>query len=231
MALFHREIETTVWEDTQWKFGNAVGKYADAELRNQILKQEILKVVDEKAPFGSRADDGRRHKRRRGDDEDGDDDDEEEEGEGDEGSEDELEVLRRKRLAELQANAQKPHFGRLFPILKEDYVEQVNEASKKAWVVLLMAEDDHDQCQYLRDLLNKVAAQKPETKFCVIRSTDAVPNFPRKQLPCVLIYKDGELAHNITGMNAWGGPKCSQPDIIYELVKRGALVKDEEDEE
>ena len=45
---------------------------------------------------------------------------------------------RARRIAELRARAARSRFGDLYPLVRADFVAEVTEASKSAWVVVLL---------------------------------------------------------------------------------------------
>jgi hypothetical protein len=49
-----------------------------------------------------------------------------------------LEEFRRRRIAELKAQAQKNVFGDVIEISGQDFVNQINKAGSGVWVVLLL---------------------------------------------------------------------------------------------
>eukprot|EP00670_Eutreptiella_braarudii_P007333 CAMPEP_0174287258 /NCGR_PEP_ID=MMETSP0809-20121228/15087_1 /TAXON_ID=73025 ORGANISM="Eutreptiella gymnastica-like, Strain CCMP1594" /NCGR_SAMPLE_ID=MMETSP0809 /ASSEMBLY_ACC=CAM_ASM_000658 /LENGTH=232 /DNA_ID=CAMNT_0015383723 /DNA_START=18 /DNA_END=713 /DNA_ORIENTATION=+ len=203
-------IQTTEWSDIQYKFGNKVGKYADPELEQKILEQRLKQTVDDFVENFNPND----YKTL-----------EEVEAELEESYDDdrELERLRAQRIAEMQQQAQAPSFGVVRRIEKSDYVAQVNNAGDGIPVVLLLMLPQHHDCLRLKRSFEEIAAKHMGTKFLEIISTECIPNFPERQLPCVIIYKDGSLVKQLTGLNSWGGEKFTTDDVLYELHKMGVV--------
>lgn len=51
--------------------------------------------------------------------------------------------------------------------------------------------------QHLRPLLNRLAAVHPGTKFLSIPGGMCIPNYPDKNIPTLLIYRNGEITGNV----------------------------------
>jgi hypothetical protein len=59
--------------------------------------------------------------------------------------------------------------------------------------------------QHLRPLLNQLAVAHPATKFLSIPAGLCIANYPDKNCPTLLIYRNGEMAGNlIAGMGMKG---------------------------
>jgi hypothetical protein len=213
-----RPIETTDWADVQYKFGNKVGKYADPAMEQQILEQRLKKIVED-AVTNYDPNDHKTLEQIEEELEDSYDDD------------GELERLRQKRIAELKHSAAVPTYGRLRRIERADYVADVTNAGPGVPVVLLLLNSGHAGCQRLRAALEACAARFPRTKFLEITSTECIPDFPDKQLPCVILYRDGSLLKQLTGLNPWGGERFTEEDVAYELQKQKVVVDTDAPEE
>eukprot|EP00759_Apiculatamorpha_spiralis_P033080 PhF_6_TR3428/c0_g1_i3/m.4991 len=202
-------IRTTEWEDVQYKFGNAVGKYYDQEA--EIVAQRTREAHPENPcevydPLRDKAE------RLDNDVEDQDLDDD-----------DALAAYRRKRMAEVQSSLATPSFGTVRAITSETYVSEVTEASAKSWVVLLLTEQQHAKCDQLLSVFHTVAQQRKDIKFVTIKATDAVKNFPTQELPCVLLYHDRALYKQLTGLELWGGRNVSTQTVLMQLKLQGIV--------
>jgi len=54
-----------------------------------------------------------------------------------------------------------------------------------------------EKCNLLNQHLEAISKEYPEVKFIKILSTRCIENFPDSNVPCVIIYKNGELKNNI----------------------------------
>jgi hypothetical protein len=198
-------IRTTEWEDIQYKHGNKVGQYETREM--EILAQRIvasnpnlqLQAYD---PVAEKVQD----KRDRGGYDGPDPTDPDSAGAGeacDDDDDDVLAAYRQRRLAELQRQEQTHVFGAVKAISGSDYVREITEASSSCWVVGVMMADGHADCDLLLNVLAKVAQRNRDVKFVSLVAKQAVPNFPDKHLPCVLLYHKGDMKAQLTGPEHW----------------------------
>ena len=65
------------------------------------------------------------------------------------------------------------------------------------------------ECAALQQCYDELAKKHPRTKFLKIYSTDCIPNYPDRNLPTTLIYKDTKCIQHLIGMGAFGGPKVN----------------------
>eukprot|EP01065_Artemidia_motanka_P015571 TRINITY_DN1932_c0_g1_i1.p1 TRINITY_DN1932_c0_g1~~TRINITY_DN1932_c0_g1_i1.p1 ORF type:complete len:258 (+),score=112.58 TRINITY_DN1932_c0_g1_i1:70-843(+) len=211
MRTANGDLVTTEWEDVQHKFGNEVGKYAThaKELEEQRLRKLVEDVVDSYDPLEHRSmkeldemleQDGL--------------------GDDDEAAIVRFRELRRREMLEQQ---QGKRHGSVRHITKSEYVAEVSNASEDVWVVCLLFEEGHQECDALRRALGEAAELHPAVKFVTIRSTDAIEKFPRRNLPTVLLYHGGEMKRQLVGMDAWGGGMPSADDVQTALRRLGPL--------
>lgn len=55
------------------------------------------------------------------------------------------------------------------------------------------------------ECVQQLAAKYTRTKFVKIISNDCIPDYPDRNLPTLLIYKDTECKHNLVGKLPFGG--------------------------
>eukprot|EP01059_Diplonema_ambulator_P016811 TRINITY_DN28790_c0_g1_i1.p1 TRINITY_DN28790_c0_g1~~TRINITY_DN28790_c0_g1_i1.p1 ORF type:complete len:261 (+),score=91.24 TRINITY_DN28790_c0_g1_i1:55-837(+) len=185
------EIVTTEWEDIQYKFGNKVGKYAtqEEEIQRQKMKDMIEQAIDEYDPLENRNMDELNEML-------------EEDGLADE-DEDAIQKYRRLRRQEMLEQQKGQRFDGIRHITKQEYVSEVSKAAEGVWVVCMLIEEGHVGCMQLMKAMADVAERNQTVKFVSIKSTDAVQNFPKGNLPCVLIYHSSELMKQLVGLQAW----------------------------
>ncbi|KAL7701558.1 phosducin [Lotmaria passim] len=224
-------IHTTEWEDVQYKYGNRVGKYQTHEL--EILAQKIadknqntcLTAYD---PQAERVAD----KLERG----GYDCEREAEtdvaavGEEDD-DDDALIAIRKRRILELQRKTAMERFGVLRHVPGADYVAEVTEASATCWVVAALIKPGHSDCEALLTVLRTVAQRHKAVKFVSLISTEAIPSFPDRHLPCVLLYHKKELKKQVTNLDEWMQKKQLNVRTVESLLSRyGVLPRNEDDD-
>lgn len=134
--------------------------------------------------------------------------------------------LRQKRLRELQKNAAREKFGAVREIGSNQYIKEVTEASKGLWVVIHLYADSIPECKILNDKMVKLAYKKLHTKFVRIKGCLAIRNYPEKNCPTTLIYKDGEMKSNWVGLSKFGGSSMTVESLEWALAKMGAVKTD-----
>ena len=229
-------IRTTEWEDIQYKHGNRVGQYRDRE--HEILAQKLVDRTKDALwatydPTAERVTDklergGYEHPEHvaseaaaRGSDSDGDDDDDED---------DFLAQYRAQRRAKLEEQVARNAFGRLRRIAGATYVAEITEASRGgAWVVAVLVEDGDAVCDQLLASLDSVAAEHASVKFVHMVAIEAIPNFPKKQVPLTLLYRDGKVQDQVIRED-WG-KTLSKETVQRVLCRYGVLPRDEEPDE
>lgn len=78
------------------------------------------------------------------------------------------------------------------------------KASKKerkgTGVVCFLYKDSIEESRLLSGYLDRLAAKYPATKFVSIIGDQCIPNYPDKNLPTLLIYRNGNLHRQIIGL-------------------------------
>lgn len=67
----------------------------------------------------------------------------------------------------------------------------------------------------MADCLEDLASKYPGTKFVKIVSTDCIPNYPDSNLPTLLVYFNGAVKKNITGLASFGGKHATSESKPY----------------
>lgn len=104
-----------------------------------------------------------------------------------------IQKYKEKRIHELQEYARGAKFGQLREIRKDDYIKEVNEASKESFVVLLLHQDYIEQSRILNEILIRLAKKFPCVKFLRIEATNCIKDFEDKSVPAIFIYKDEKV--------------------------------------
>lgn len=71
---------------------------------------------------------------------------------------------------------------------------------KGTGVVCFLYKDSIEECRLLAGYLDRLAAKYPATKFVSIIGDQCIPNYPDKNLPTLLVYRNGELFRQIIGL-------------------------------
>ncbi|KAL7713257.1 Phosducin domain-containing protein [Entamoeba marina] len=141
----------------------------------------------------------------------------------DDDSDDELQRIKEKRLAEMRALAEKNKFKEVTELTAGEYNTEVTEASKKCIVVVLLYKSGIEGCDVLMTRLNELAFKKRSTKFVKILSHLAIPNYPDKLLPTLIVYKDTNHVKQFIGLAEFGGNNMSCDDLEWALSRVGAV--------
>lgn len=212
-------IQTTDWEDVQYQFGNRVGKYETHEAEILMQKEAQLHLNNGLESYNPEKEKEKEKAGRQAEEE------EPTEGKGEDDSDeelDDLEKLRQKRMLELKQKMADDRFGVLKAIPGKDYVKEVTVGSEKNWVVALLVQPGHSDCEALLTAMRTVALKHRFVKFVSMIYTEAVDmSFPLTHLPCVVMYHEGKLQHQLTG----GEPWKERRDISVAHVERVLLQK------
>jgi hypothetical protein len=142
------------------------------------------------------------------------------------GDVDELARIRAERLEELKAATSRGCFGKVVPLMKVDYVAEVNEAGGGVGVVVFLHKPRHYLSSLMLVLLEKLAIRFSDVKFLQIDSHECIPNYPEANLPTLLMYKDDDLVHQCVGAAAFGGSSFGVDDVEWELAQAGLVTTD-----
>ena len=121
-----------------------------------------------------------------------------------------LEGYRERRIAELKAKAARNRFGELRALAREDFVAEVSEASKQAWVVVFLHQSHVPDSQLLARVVAPLAARHAAVKFLSIKADACIENYPDRNVPTLLLYHNGSLQGQVVGLAELGGPRVSE---------------------
>ena len=143
----------------------------------------------------------------------------------DDEDEDFLELYRQKRVQELTALSKVAVHGDVYPISKPDYEREITEASHKAPVLLNLtsALGTNIESRVLSELWRQAAKEYGEVKFCEIRGDKAIENYPERNCPTILVYKNGDIAKQVVTLTTVGGVKINMLTLDNLLVEVGAV--------
>ncbi|GJU03798.1 phosducin-like protein 3 [Tanacetum coccineum] len=136
-----------------------------------------------------------------------------------------LQEYRRKRLAEMKQVVKIAKFGSIIPISGSDFVREVSQAPSDVWVVVILYKDGYPECGVLMQCMEELAAMYSATKFVKIISTDCIPNYPDQNLPTVLVYNNGAVKANYTGLHTFGR-RCTPEGVALILCQSDPVLND-----
>ncbi|UNI13659.1 Proteolipid protein 2 [Purpureocillium takamizusanense] len=139
--------------------------------------------------------------------------------------EDFLNQYKQKRMAELNSLQKKAIHGSVYPISKPDYQREVTEASKKGpvFVNLTASMGTNVESRALSELWRQAAREYGDIKFCEIRANQAIENYPDRNCPTILVYKNGDIVKQVVTLMTLGGVRTNMQQIDNLLVEAGAV--------
>ena len=150
----------------------------------------------------------------------------------DDGLEDdsELQRYREQRLQQLKESKAKNRWGQVVEISRVDWVSEVTECSRSCWILVLLYQDSVPHCALVEEAFISLAGKFKAVKFIKIRSTQAIENWPDKNLPTVFAYNEGELKHQALTIKALGGDSMRAAHLEWWMAQHG-IVETELDED
>jgi len=141
----------------------------------------------------------------------------------DEVDEDSMEVLRKRRLAELKRQAARNKYGKVLNIHEPEWKREVTEAEPDVWVVVNLHSFGRHECRLIDGIHDQLASKFKDVKFVRIEGKQAIRNYPDENCPTLLVYLKGQVKLQLVGINAMGGMKASANSLEWVLAKIGAV--------
>ena len=160
------------------------------------------------------------------DDENDDDDEEEEEF---------MKSYREKRISEMmlmQKEKEKEEKNNNFQrneymhVSHEQWTKEVTEVSRSHPVLVLLTKENSKACYTLERVMEDVARtyRTSRTKFRRAEARDIIPNYPERNVPTLILYRNGDVVENIVGIEQFGGMN----GVNTETVRRRVRMKSDE---
>lgn len=136
-----------------------------------------------------------------------------------------LEIYKQKRMAELNNLRKKALHGTVYPLSKPEYQREVTDASKNGpvYVNLISSMGTNIESRVLSELWRLAAKEYGEIKFCEIRASQAIENYPDRNCPTILVYKNGDIIKQVVTLATIGGVRANMQRIDDMLVETGAV--------
>lgn len=136
-----------------------------------------------------------------------------------------LEQYRQRRMQELNELTKKALHGTVYPISKPEYSREVTEASNNGpvFVNLTSSLGTNVESRVLSELWKQAAQEYGEVKFCEMRADKAIENYPERNCPTILVYKNGDIAKQVVTLVQMGGVKINMLQLDNLLVEVGAV--------
>ena len=121
-----------------------------------------------------------------------------------------LDAYREARIAEMKAAAARNRFGAVLPLVRVDFVREVNDASRDGtWVVIHLHQDHVEDSKLLERALARLAPLKKDVKFMAAKADACIEGYPDRNVPTLLLYRNGELQTQIVTLAELGGQRVS----------------------
>ena len=197
---------STEWDEVQKKFNG-----------NFVVKEEEVKE-----------DEQRKGTRRIRNDEDA--------GEEDEEDEEFMKSYREKRISEMlmqkeekdEKEEKNNNFQRneYMHVSHEQWTKEVTEVSRSHPVLVLLTKENSKACYLLERVMEDVARtyRTSRTKFRRAEARDIIPNYPERNVPTLILYRNGDVVENIVGIEQFGGMN----GVNTETVRRRVRMKSDE---
>ena len=147
-------------------------------------------------------------------------------GEREEEEEEELARIRARRKEELQREHADGPYGTVGTLTHGQFVPEVNQAGDGVGVVVFLCKKGHYPSSYMLVLLEKLARKFRRLKVVQISSTECIPDYPDRNLPTLLLYKDDDLLSQLVATAPYGGSSYGIDDVEWELAQHGLVETD-----
>jgi len=177
---------STEWEDIQVKLGNYLPR--DKEQTNDELEKIAIETVEKYDPLEKKT---LNELVELEDDED----------------DEVLKEYMEKRMQEMKEYAQKPKYGKVLELRKQDYIREVTNAPKDVYVVLHLYQTYNEASNILDKIFEYMAQKFQLVKFMKIVATNCVENYKDVDVPGVLVYHNAKLMRQFMPATYYFGGK------------------------
>jgi hypothetical protein len=134
-----------------------------------------------------------------------------------------LDRYRQQRLEELQEEKSRKkgehEFGEVVLISRDEWNRHVNEDSMKHWVVVCLTSSDTERTGRVEQAVRQLAEAYRSTKFILIPSRSAIPNWPDSNLPSIFLYRYGKMQTELLRLS----PETDEEQLEDTLRESGVL--------
>jgi hypothetical protein len=113
----------------------------------------------------------------------------------------------------------------VYPITKAEYAREITESSNSGPIFLNLTSPlgTNVESRVLCELWRQAAKEYDEIKFCQMRADMAIENYPEKNCPTILVYKNGDISKQLVTLVTVGGVRMNMRNIDALLVEVGAV--------
>ena len=236
-AKMTEDVATTEWGDMQRKLGNwkplTKKRNTNDERNNKTL---WFPRVEKNTREDDAGKDGK-------DDDDVNDDDDESIDDDEEEDYAFMASYREKRISEMILKSKskreeyaKKTFGGVRRIERDEWTTEVTSSSYEIPVVVLLVKENNEACDRLEKVVEDLADKyRTKTKFVRADATEIIPNYPERNTPTIILYRNGDVVENIVGIEQFGGRNGVNSETVRRRVRAHAksdeFLMDERDAE
>jgi len=113
----------------------------------------------------------------------------------------------------------------VYPVQKPEYSQEVTEASKKAFVFVLLTSSSgtNTESRLLIEIWRELARKFGDIKFCQMQANLCIEGYPDRNTPTILVYKDGDIKRQIVTLKELNGDRTAMQDLETLLRSVGAV--------
>lgn len=142
-----------------------------------------------------------------------------------------FEEYKQKKLAELKKLSEKPQYGSVIEISRDEYLTHVTNANPESYVILHLYQSYLDKCKIINEIFERICTKHVFLKFVKIVATRCIEGFPDSKLPCIVIYKEGTMVSNITNVDQYLKKMNVKSFENFLNSQKVIKIEEEEDEE
>ena len=111
-------------------------------------------------------------------------------------------------------------------VSREQWTKEVTLISHSNPVLVLLTKENSKACYPLERVMEDVAREyrTSRTKFRRAEARDIIPNYPERNVPTLILYRNGDVVENIVGIEQFGGMN----GVNTETVRRRVRMKSDE---
>ena len=103
-------------------------------------------------------------------------------------------------------------------VTSKEWSEKVTNGSRSQPVVVLLSKTNDRRAELIERCLTELAKKFHGTKFFRAEASEAIKNYPSRNVPTIILYRDGDVVENIVGMEQFGGLKAT-PELVRRRIK------------
>ena len=114
----------------------------------------------------------------------------------------------------------KKTFGGVRRIERAEWTTEVTSSSHEIPVVVLLVKENNEACDRLEKVVEDLADKyRTKTKFVRADATEIIPNYPERNTPTIILYRNGDVVENIVGIEQFGGRNGVNSETVRRRVQ------------